>query len=169
MRQSYIWNYLNNIFIDEILYSVGNLNSHIRNVHEKIKNHTCSSCGKQFNRLDYLKKHIDIVHNGIKPFNCKSCPKAFATNTEHNEHLKLMHGDQFGDLNDSGKTEDLPGKWIENYKMHFVWKVALILPWHIIEGSETSKSKPTRNHRISMNNLPPNFHFKRTENWRQIQ
>ena len=41
-----------------------------------------------------------------------------------------MHGDQIGDLNiipdDSGKTEDLPGKWIQNYKMHFVWKVALI-------------------------------------------
>ena len=64
-----------------------------------------------------------------------------------------MHGDQIGDLNiipdDSGKAEDLPGKWIQNYKMHFVWKVALILPWHIIEGSETS-NVPNGNHRIHL-------------------
>ena len=60
------------------------MNKHIHGVHEKIKNHKCDICEKEFAQLSSLKKHVDDVHLKIKDFKCKYCDAAY------NQHKKLL-------------------------------------------------------------------------------
>ena len=42
--------------------SSGNLNTHIRAVHESRKDHKCDHCGKCFSESENLKRHIKTIH-----------------------------------------------------------------------------------------------------------
>uniref|UniRef100_A0A1B0CGC8 Putative zn finger n=1 Tax=Lutzomyia longipalpis TaxID=7200 RepID=A0A1B0CGC8_LUTLO len=65
-----------------------NLRRHIEDIHEKLRNHLCTICGKGFAQITTLKSHYN-VHSKIK-FQCDICGKRFKTEMYLKLH-KLRH------------------------------------------------------------------------------
>ena len=76
---------------DVAFYGAGELNRHIRIVHEGVKNHKCEICGKTFGRPGSLKTHIISVHNTTKHPSCTLCSKKFSRLDSLHEHIKSIH------------------------------------------------------------------------------
>ncbi len=53
---------------DKAFTQKGNLNRHIKGVHEGKRPFTCAICGKGFTRKGNLNKHISGVHEGKHPY-----------------------------------------------------------------------------------------------------
>ena len=92
---------------------LGKLNRHIGTVHEKIKNHICSICGKGFFRLYDLKRHLKTnMHYGPKEepteniltenqeigirssdtlAKCELCGKVYGKRASLKSHIKFVH------------------------------------------------------------------------------
>ena len=86
---------------------LGKLNRHIKTVHEKIKNHICSICGKGFFRLYDLKRHLKTnMHYGPKEEpvtedntiltendnnKCDQCGKVYGKRASLKSHIKFVH------------------------------------------------------------------------------
>ena len=51
------------------------------------KQHTCTQCGKKFNRPAHLQEHIQRAHEGIR-YQCSHCHKHFSTESYRNQHQK---------------------------------------------------------------------------------
>jgi len=65
------------------------ITSHIRMVHEKVKNHFCSSCGKGFYDKRDMELHIQRIHLGTKEL-CIECGKELSAGQLKN-HIKKCH------------------------------------------------------------------------------
>ncbi|GAB0094060.1 hypothetical protein DMENIID0001_092810 [Sergentomyia squamirostris] len=65
-----------------------NLRRHVEDIHEKLRNHLCTICGKGFAQITTLKSHYN-VHSKIK-FQCDICGKRFKTEVYLKLH-KLRH------------------------------------------------------------------------------
>ena len=48
----------------------------------------CEACGKSFAQAEHLKSHIKAVHEGVKNYKCKTCDTAFATNQNLKLHIE---------------------------------------------------------------------------------
>ena len=72
----------------------GNLNKHIRNVHNKEKPYQCGQCFKKFSVKNNLKGHILSVHNEEKAHQCNQCFKKFGQTSHLSRHLKTVHSNQ---------------------------------------------------------------------------
>ena len=57
-------------------------------VTNKIK---CRICDKKFGRSDFLKTHVKTVHDGIKDHQCKICNKKFGQLSAMRRHVKEVH------------------------------------------------------------------------------
>ena len=66
------------------------LDIHISRVHEKVKPHLCSLCGKSFPSTSTLKKHIDAVHEK-KEYECEECKEIFKNKYAYQMHLDFKH------------------------------------------------------------------------------
>ena len=64
----------------------GNLNPHIRSVHENIK-FICRYCEYEATKKGNLKAHIQPVHEGIK-FSCPHCEYEAAKKYKVNQHIQ---------------------------------------------------------------------------------
>ena len=63
------------------------LNTHVKMIHQQIKDHKCQDCNKLFSRKSDLASHVERIHLKIKPskkFICKGCEAPF----EHSQHLE---------------------------------------------------------------------------------
>ena len=58
------------------------------------KQHTCTQCGKFFNRLAHLYEHIKRVHEGI-PYQCSLYHKHFSTESYRNQHQRQCQTTSF--------------------------------------------------------------------------
>ena len=54
-----------------------NLEKHINNVHEVIKDYNCSFCMKRFSRHEHLQKHVKYMHSKMKKIQCVICNDRF--------------------------------------------------------------------------------------------
>jgi len=95
---------------------VSNLKSHIKLVHDKIKDYQCPECEKNFQTRSHLKKHVSLIHLGLREecpecgkkvkdvkshikfshekvanFPCEECGKKFVTTTILKNHISSMH------------------------------------------------------------------------------
>ena len=69
------------------------LRKHILHVHEKKRpTYTCTICNKRFNS-GYLKTHIKAVHEKIRQWTCKfeGCSKDFAHLEGYKDHMRSIH------------------------------------------------------------------------------
>lgn len=69
------------------------LSRHIREVHDRIKNHACDICGRRFANSNARNDHRRI-HTGERPCVCHLCGKAFKTKASLFVHSKF-HSDVF--------------------------------------------------------------------------
>ena len=69
----------------------GNLNKHIRNVHNKEKRYQCGECFKKFSMKFSLEGHILAVHNKEQAYQCNQCFKKFGQRSHLNRHLIAVH------------------------------------------------------------------------------
>jgi uncharacterized Zn-finger protein len=70
---------------------LGNLNRHIRTVHEHSTDFKCGQCDKTFGQKCNLMRHIETVHKGIKAFKCNQCNKSFGLKNNLKKHIKTVH------------------------------------------------------------------------------
>merc|ERR1711976_676568 len=66
------------------------LKHHIRIVHEKLKPHLCSLCGRSFSSTTNLKKHTEAVHDK-KEYTCEHCNEIFKTEYHYKHHKAFVH------------------------------------------------------------------------------
>lgn len=80
-------------FCSKVCYSSSNLNKHMRTVHERARNYTCSHCDRTFTQLAICKQH-ELIHTGEKPHKCEECGKHFrqkaALRTHHKIHTRQL-------------------------------------------------------------------------------
>ncbi|CAK9301519.1 unnamed protein product [Gordionus sp. m RMFG-2023] len=69
----------------------GNLREHISTIHEKVRPHECVSCGKNFTQKGNLKEHMLKVHHKLKPYPCIFCPKRFSQKANMEQHIRKIH------------------------------------------------------------------------------
>ena len=60
-------------------------------VHEGIRPHLCSECGKGFHSKSYLLHHIESLHEGKAKYHCESCGKAFKAKEAMRRHQIYVH------------------------------------------------------------------------------
>ena len=70
---------------------IGDLNSHIMYVHDKVRPAKCEKCGKGFLNQYSLTRHTETVHEGIKNYKCDICDKAFGQKGDRNKHVRIVH------------------------------------------------------------------------------
>ena len=68
-----------------------NLRSHIKDVHDKIKQFACSSCEVKISRNSSLKLHIKAVHDKILDIECNVCEYKCSDNGNLQRHIKSSH------------------------------------------------------------------------------
>ena len=67
------------------------LKTHIKMVHDKIKDIECSQCDYKCSTRSTLKIHIKRVHDKIKDFECNQCDYKCSTRSNLTKHIKQVH------------------------------------------------------------------------------
>jgi hypothetical protein len=76
---------------DIVCSSAGNLKTHKKMVHLKIKDHECDQCDYKCSTSGRLKVHNKIVHLKIKDFECDQCDYKCSTADNLKVHKKMVH------------------------------------------------------------------------------
>ena len=69
------------------------LKRHMRTIHTKEEQNTCTFCGKLFLHKGNLKVHMRI-HTGEKPFSCTFCNKMFSQSNDMKSHIRSHTGEK---------------------------------------------------------------------------
>jgi hypothetical protein len=73
----------------------GDLQRHVRVVHEKAKTHVCPTCGKAFGHSGHLNRHQQS-HRGERRFKCTLCGFDFHQRSHLLSHLEHIHSSSNG-------------------------------------------------------------------------
>ena len=76
-----------------VLYFKNYMATHVKLVHDKIKDHMCQTCGRSFSMKTTLKRHEEDAHNTVKDLPCPHCGKLFKHNYKNvlRTHIKQVH------------------------------------------------------------------------------
>lgn len=69
------------------------LQTHIKRIHDKIKDHQCCKCKYKCSTKGDLEKHIKQVHDQIKDYECILCEYKCSTNVSLQSHIKICKGE----------------------------------------------------------------------------
>jgi DNA-directed RNA polymerase subunit RPC12/RpoP len=67
------------------------MNTHILNVHMKLRKYSCPDCGDNFAHSGHLNRHIDTVHKKLRKYECPHCEKKFGHKFNLQQHIKNVH------------------------------------------------------------------------------
>ena len=70
--------------------SARSLNSHIKHIHEGVKDYKCYICSKSFTEAKTFKKHREIIHGSVKDQKCKYCYCNFTNAVYLKRHVKAV-------------------------------------------------------------------------------
>ena len=85
----------------------GNLQKHIKTVHERKTNYECNHCGKSFGHPGTQKRHIKNIHKSIKYHKCEICSKEFQNKYKYLNHFNAVHLGNGEEISESEiKNED---------------------------------------------------------------
>jgi predicted RNA-binding Zn-ribbon protein involved in translation (DUF1610 family) len=70
-----------------------NMLRHVRNIHEKRRDHTCRMCTPEraFATADGLRSHVKAVHEKKRDFACPLCARAFTRKAHLKQHVETVH------------------------------------------------------------------------------
>jgi hypothetical protein len=68
-----------------------NLQTHIKQVHDQIKDFECTKCEYKCSTNSHLQRHIKAVHDQIKNFECEKCEYKCSQNVDLQQHIKSVH------------------------------------------------------------------------------
>ena len=74
----------------EKMFRKAYLKWHIKEVHDKIRDYVCDTCGMAFTQKSSLIKHSS-VHSGIRAYKCDLCSKTYTQSCHLNTHKKTVH------------------------------------------------------------------------------
>ncbi|XP_067645663.1 zinc finger protein 391-like [Eurosta solidaginis] len=80
-------------FCSKVCNSAGNLKTHVRTVHERLKEYACRHCDLKFAKPDTRKYH-EMRHTGEKPNVCPECGKGFIQPAALRTHMKVHERQQ---------------------------------------------------------------------------
>ena len=69
----------------------GSLPRHIKQFHDKIKDHECEHCDYKCSTGSALRQHIKQVHDKIKDHECEHCDYKCSTRSALRQHIKQVH------------------------------------------------------------------------------
>lgn len=72
----------------------GDLQRHVKIVHERQKLYTCSTCGKSFGHSGHLNRHVNSVHLQRRRFKCPLCGFQFFQASHLQSHMNHVHGEK---------------------------------------------------------------------------
>lgn len=72
----------------------GDLQRHVKIVHEGQKSYTCTTCGKSFGHSGHLNRHVNSVHLQQRRFKCPLCGFQFFQASHLQSHMNHIHGDK---------------------------------------------------------------------------
>lgn len=70
----------------------GQLNRHVRRVHNRVRGEACAVCGKRFFSRTDRDRHVSHIHENRRPFRCTVCADAFKTKQHLHGHVAAIHG-----------------------------------------------------------------------------
>jgi len=71
------------------------INDNNSQVNNEIKNKfQCHECEKNFSNKSNLKTHIKSIHENIKNYVCEDCKKCFTNNTRLKSHIEKKHNEK---------------------------------------------------------------------------
>jgi KRAB domain-containing zinc finger protein len=82
------------------------LSTHIKIVHEKVRDFECQICHLKFGKRSGLNRHIDVVHEKKKPYSCDICLKSFGENAGLMRHKKLHVLDEISAVDRNPRLQD---------------------------------------------------------------
>ncbi|XP_058170030.1 zinc finger protein 845-like [Anopheles ziemanni] len=91
-------------FCEHVFLNKGNLQRHIRIVHQKMKSYNCTHCSQSFGKAETLKHHI-MTHTGEKPHACTVCGKRFIQLVALRKHANVHAKNERRMTNQSPSTE----------------------------------------------------------------
>ena len=72
--------------------SIRNMTRHVKDVHNKTRDHKCKLCGLDFAQEWRLDRHVETVHQSIKGYYmCELCPAGFNYISGLSSHMKTAH------------------------------------------------------------------------------
>lgn len=72
----------------------GDLQRHVKIVHERQKLYSCSTCGKSFGHSGHLNRHVNSVHLQRRRFKCPLCGFQFFQASHLQSHMNHVHGEK---------------------------------------------------------------------------
>ena len=102
---------------DKTFSSACYLKSHIKIIHDKIKDHMCDICCKTFATTQNLTHH-QKVHNGEKLFPCHICGKSYQTKEYLSIHTRIHTGEKPYFCEQCGKSFSDPSSFKAHKKQH---------------------------------------------------
>ena len=97
----------------------GDLNTHVKAVHDKIKDVECPECESKFSRKGDLKQHIKAVHDKIKDVECDKCEYKCSKKSVLNQHQKYYCN---GGIASNKSTGELKVQAVlEKYEIDYVF------------------------------------------------
>ena len=70
---------------------IGNLRTHVKSVHHKIKDHACHLCDFETTQKSALRNHIKAVHKKIRDQACKLCNFKTSHKQTLRKHIREVH------------------------------------------------------------------------------
>lgn len=65
-----------------------NLRAHVKEVHQRLREHVCYLCAKEFSKRSGLNRHIQTVHDKLRNWSCDLCEKSFGEKAQMQRHRK---------------------------------------------------------------------------------
>ncbi|XP_063380475.1 zinc finger protein 2-like [Cydia fagiglandana] len=78
---------------NKAFFGIVSYKTHLQS-HSNERHYKCKECDKAFKTMEYLRKHSRITHSDVKNFKCELCGKCFKRSSDRNNHMRTHTGEK---------------------------------------------------------------------------